>query len=657
MKKILCLLLLIFVLVSCDKTETPDPMTPDNPITPVVPSEKEDEWDLNEMMNDPNAMGQYGNKDNVNRYPEDELYDLIVNKSKALQVNETYVEDFEKEDLYKRFYPISVSDGASFTYENSPNYSIDGTSLCLRSQGDYAGLTFGGMKFAKNSTYRIKFDYKIITASNDFFFQFRSITGGTPTDIYQTISGNSGDTGTIDRIFYLGDYVDYQVMFFPRNYKGTIVIDNVEFTRLNSKPRIISCDFVGDLNVGQTIQYDYQYYDSEDDLEENTEAKWYVSLDKNGKNKELIAEGVDTVKITEDMVGKYLGVSLKPTSNSNDEFAEGNLFTYYTKNKIGGVDASIGSTIQLDYGEEFNEDFESDTNVEGNIYFNDDVNTYSYITTQNPIDGERSLYISSAGSFAYVKFDGIKFQAKGIYELTFDYKFISKGENFYVQMRTDSSDYSHDKFVNVDMSKTELSKIYHFKTQFSLDGFSDYYLMMFPSNMGYELIIDNLKYTRLEGVNNPVVSKELQVGETLEEDFNDLYSLKIGFDLSQTPNCEITSNSDLVIDGKSLYFESDGSYHCLFINNGLIYTPNATYKVEFDYRIIDFNDTVYFQLNSGSNTVYKQFGSPEEAGQLCHFEASLTIDAATNYVMQIFPGATQGLTKIIIDNLKITRIE
>ena len=43
MKKILCLLLLIFVLVSCDKTETPDPVTPETPITPVVPSEKEDE--------------------------------------------------------------------------------------------------------------------------------------------------------------------------------------------------------------------------------------------------------------------------------------------------------------------------------------------------------------------------------------------------------------------------------------------------------------------------------------------------------------------------------------------------------------------------------------------------------------------------------------
>ena len=43
--------------------------------------EKEDEWDLNEMMNDPLANGQYGNKDNVNRYPEDELYKSSFSKS------------------------------------------------------------------------------------------------------------------------------------------------------------------------------------------------------------------------------------------------------------------------------------------------------------------------------------------------------------------------------------------------------------------------------------------------------------------------------------------------------------------------------------------------------------------------------------------------
>ena len=175
MKKILCLLLFLFVLVSCENAETPEVNNPNFPETPIIPSETE-EWDMSEMMNDPIATGQYGSKDNVNRYPNDELYNLIVDKISALSVGETYVEDFEKEDLYKRFYPITVSDGASYSYENNTNYSIDGTSLCLRSNGDYAGLTFGGMKFAKNSTYKIKFDFKIITASNDFFFQFITST-------------------------------------------------------------------------------------------------------------------------------------------------------------------------------------------------------------------------------------------------------------------------------------------------------------------------------------------------------------------------------------------------------------------------------------------------------------------------------------------------
>ena len=666
MKKILCLLLmLMFVLVACENNKTPVEKEPSNPIIPtepstpiVTPDETEEDWDLNEMMNDPDAMGQYGKNDNVNRYPEDELYDLIVNKTAVLKVGETYVEDFEQEDLYKRFYPISVDDGSSFSYETSKNYSIDGTSLCLRSQGNYAGLIFGGMKFAKNSTYKIKFDYKIITASNDFFFQFRSSAGGVATDIYQTISGNSGDSGTVERIFYLGDYTDYQVMLFPRNDKGTIVIDNIEFTRLNSKPRIISCEFNGELNIGENVSYDYTYYDSEGDLEKSIETKWYVSLDKNGKNKELIAENVESVKVTKDMAGKYLAVSIRPTSDSNDEFAVGNLYTYYTKSRVGGQEASVGSTINLDFNEVFNEDFEQDTNVTGNIYFNDDPNTtYSYITTQNPIDGQRSLYISSSGSFGVVRYDGIKFQAKGIYELTFDYRFITKGDNFYVQFRTDSSDYSHDKFVNVDMNNVEIGQVYQFKAQFSLDAFSDYYLMMFPSNRGYELVIDNLKITRIEGTNNPVVSKELQVGESIFESFDDAYALQVGFDFSQTPNCTFTKDNELAIEGQSLVFESDGNYHCMYINNGLIYSPNATYKIEFDYKVIVFNDTIYFQLNSGANTVYKQFSSLEEVGQICHFEATLTIDAATNYVMQLFPGSSTGMTKIIIDNLKITRIE
>ena len=43
---------------------------------------------------------------NENRYPDDELYELIQAKVTPLKVGEVYIEDFEKEDLYKRFYHI-----------------------------------------------------------------------------------------------------------------------------------------------------------------------------------------------------------------------------------------------------------------------------------------------------------------------------------------------------------------------------------------------------------------------------------------------------------------------------------------------------------------------------------------------------------------------
>lgn len=648
MKKIILLVLLLgLLLVGCDDSGT----------NTQVDSTENDEWNVNEMMNNPDAMGQYSEKNNVNRYPEDELYDLIVAKIAALNVHETYVEDFEQEDLYKRFYPITIDEGASFSYETDPVYNIDGTSLCLKSEGDYNGIVFGGMKFAKNSTYKVRFDYKIVTASNDFFFQFRSSAGGVETDIYETITGNSGDTGTFEKVFFLGDHTDYQVMLFPRDNEGAIVIDNVEFTRLNSKPRIISCNFTGELSVGSTVGYDYIYYDFEGEEEKSIEIKWYVSLDRNGKNKELIAENADFISITEDMRGKYLAVSIRPTSGSDDDFAKGDVFTYYTETVIGGEEVSVGSTIHLDYNEEFMEDFEQDTNVSGNIYFHDDDTTHSYITTQNPLSGEHSLYISSTGAYSAVKFDGIDFQANGIYEVSFDYKFLSKGENLYIQMHSDSTDYSHDKFVNIDMSQVEVNQTYQFKTQFALDGFSDYYLMLFPSNTGCELFIDNLKVTRVEGANIEIVNKELQVGESIEDNFDDYASLKFGFDYSQTPNSAFTKDEQLAIEGQSLIFESDGNFKSLYINKGLAYTPNAKYKVEFDYKIISWVDTAYFQLNNGSNIVFKQFGSAQEMGKVCQFNAAFTIDETANYIMQIFPGSSEGTTKIVIDNFKITRIE
>ena len=90
---------------------------------------------------------------------------------------------------------------------------------------------------------------------------------------------------------------------------------------------------------------------------------------------------------------------------------------------------------------------------------------------------------------------------------------------------------------------------------------------------------------------------------------------------------------------------------------GLIYTANATYKVEFDYKVLSIVDTIYFQFNNGQSSIYQQFGDINELNQVKHFEYEFTISSQINYVMQIFPDSNVGLTKLIIDNLVIERIK
>ena len=125
MKKIL-VLVLVLLLAACANNTNSDgnsEIIPTVPETGEVEKTPELEWDLNEMMNDKNALGQYGDGDNVNRYPDDELYELIQAKVTPLKVGEVYIEDFEKEDLYKRFYPISASEGVEWSYEKNTSNS------------------------------------------------------------------------------------------------------------------------------------------------------------------------------------------------------------------------------------------------------------------------------------------------------------------------------------------------------------------------------------------------------------------------------------------------------------------------------------------------------------------------------------------------------
>lgn len=484
-------LLLIIIICSC-KTTSPSSSI----ITNSPSSSSKEEVNINDLIDDSNALGQYSDQDNVNRYPDDPLYDLILQKKAVLQVDETYVEDFEKEFIYTRIYPTSHDQGVTYTYQQSGNCRIDRTSLCLQSPGNYQGIYFGGMKFAANSTYHISFDYKIIVASNDFFFQFRSISGGISSDLYTVISGKSGDQGTIDEIFYLKDYSDYQLMLFPRNEKGTLAIDNLTITRLNSRPQITDVSLLGKLKSNETITFEYEYFDAEGDPEGDTTFYWFTSLDQNGKNKTILSEKSNSLKIDETMKGKYIGISLIPHAQGNDEYCIGERFDFYSDTTVDDI-IYEDQWIRLNELESFTEDFEQDFLEENNLYGWATEGTDAYITMdeQLVIDGKQSLFFHSSGDYRCLQFDGIHFAKGGKYQISFDYRFLQSGENFYVQFRSKSESYSHDKFVQ--LSDFSINEIHSFTASFSLDDYDDYYLMMFPSITGCTIIIDNISITRL----------------------------------------------------------------------------------------------------------------------------------------------------------------
>jgi len=651
--------LFLSLLVSCGGLPSDSSSSPSSSTSASDSSTSENPSEtVEDLLNDPDANGTFTSGTNENRYPDDDLYDLVQEKKRILNVGETYVEDFEKTALETKIFPYRTDLNASYTLASSGNASIAGKSLYLVSQGEYQGVYFNGMKFARNSTYQLSFKFKIIVASNDFFLQFRSITGGVSSDIYTTIQGMPGEVLTHSTLFNLGDYADYELSLFPRNDRGSIAIDDLTLTRMNSKPRIASAAIQGNLSVGQHLTYTFDYEDGENDPMLRVDHQWFVALDKNGLNKTIIEESSDVLTVLSSYIGKFVGVSLAPISTGEGSQTVGNRVDAFGTSRINGVTPDTGNPIFLDFNQTFSEDFENDTEVVGNIYFAEGGSgSQSYITQKadQVISGTQSLYFSSEGNHSALLFSGLTFASRGIYTLSFKYCFLSKGTEFYVQLRSPSTDYSHDKYVGLDLADTTLGMVDSFSSTFRLDGFGDYVLMMFPSLVGCAVIIDDLTLTRVEGYNVSIENRELAVGESLFEDFNNPSTPKLGFDLAQVPNSAVTSAEDKIIDTRSLYFESSGSYKCLFMNQGLTYTPNATYEISFKYLILEFQDTLYIQFNAAGSTLFDQFGGFDEVGQIQEYSGEFTLNNQANYLVQIFPGSSNQTTRVIFDDIKILR--
>lgn len=653
-------LLAVIVLVSCGSSSSSGQSSlsssSSSSASSVSSSESSSSIDINALLNDTEANGTFTSGTNVNRVPEDDLYDQVNEKKRILDVGETYVEGFENSYLQTKISPYRTDNGATYSIVSTGNAVINGKSLYLVSEGDYQGVYFNGMKFAKNSTYVISFKYKIIVASNDFFFQMRSVTGGVPTDIYTTISGSAGEVRTQEATFNLGDYADYQISLFPRNNRGSIAIDDISITRLNSKPQIISASIDGLLTVDSTITYSYVYRDAEGDLEDRVEAFWFSSLDRNGLNMTRLSANGAQLTLTESMIGKYIGVSLRPYAVGSDAQSIGEVYRAYSVARVNNVTPNVGSPIFLDFNESFIEDYETDVDVVGNAYFVTEEGANAYITSDASqiISGSQSLLFNSPGNHKALFFSGINFGSRGIYTLSFKYKFLSKGTQLYVQFRTPSSDYSHDKYVGIDLAAVNLNEVYTFSSTFGLDGYSDYMLMMFPSVLGCEIVIDEVTFTRQEGYNVTVENVHLGISESVFEDFEDAAAPVLGFDYVQTPNSRITSEAGLAIMGRSLYFESPGYYQCLFINRGVSY-ESGVYQISFKYRVLEIQDTIYVQIHTGSDMVYHQFGLPSQIGQTLEFSEDFAIGTGSNYLIQIFPGGSVGATRVIIDDIMILR--
>jgi len=130
-----------------------------------------------------------------------------------------------------------------------------------------------------------------------------------------------------------------------------------------------------------------------------------------------------------------------------------------------------------------------------------------------------------------------------------------------------------------------------------------------------------------------------------------------GLDKAGASTLEIIDDGIL---GKTLHFESNGSYAGSYLNNpSFIYEAGAKYLVEFDYRLSNLGDTMYFQFTSGdsSKNVFHQFGASGEIGSLVHFAQYYQLGTTSDYVIQFFPGGASALTSFLMDNLKITRVD
>ena len=155
-------------------------------------------------------------------------------------------------------------------------------------------------------------------------------------------------------------------------------------------------------------------------------------------------------------------------------------------------------------------------------------------------------------------------------------------------------------------------------------------------------------------VYQPAQASELELDESKLETFEDEFHPLLSIDNAQTPNSTFVGVNDGALNGnRSLYFESAGSYKTLFLANFVSMKANQAYRITFKYKLLSFVDTIYFQI-AGPN-VFTQFGGANDVNTVKTFEWIYS-SGQDSALIQIFPGGSNGVTSMIIDDFKIEHV-
>ena len=544
-----------------DSSSSPEPVEP-------VPPE------LSELLDDEYATASRGTKPEIPRFPEDEEWTMLLQKQQALKTGESFVETFDGNYFTSRL--SAVSDGAQFEVIEGAD-AIEGKSLRMTTSGNYAGIRLTGAKFVAGGTYAVEMDYNVITASNDFFFQFRDATVGANSDVFATF-GSSAGKGTLTHTFTLGMYSSYYIMIMPRNDAGEVVIDNIRITRLDSSPIASDLSLSGEIAVGSTVTASYEYTDYEGDPEGESEFVWFAALTDAGLNKMVLDNTGNTLEITEDMLGKYIGFQVIPVASKGDN-AIGTPVLYMATESVGGTRPDYGSKFALAEGESFTEDFEADVGEDRNLIYVSHGGTDNYIYH----DSDRNsnvLRIKSSGTYLGTDFSGISFAAGGVYRISFDYAFKTIPNTFYVQLRSSAGDSFYQ--LATDIAAGTWAKA---SGTLEIGNAEDAFLMMFPDASAVEILIDNLTIERLSEDDESIRNEPFNIRDrAVSENFSSVLNRQLYPEGKGGATVAVTAESGKAIDGNSVYVETTSAGDVVF--RGANARGGELIMAEFSYSVL-----------------------------------------------------------------------